>query len=381
MSTGMRYFQVDGYNILHGSLRKDTPVERVVWFGLMALCSLSRVWGEITSNAGEPYDDDYIAFMCGVSLKEYQAALKHHIEQGRVKITEHGALKLVNWDDYQNSRYARVAKHRNKKKSQINETPSVSGETKSVSGETKSVSGETKHAPLKEEKRIEENIKELNNLSPKDDNIDKHFGKPKSKKPEYDAEFEEIWKSAPHHPNDNKRAAYKYYKATLNRRNDVTAGILLEAVKIYKASAIELKTDPVYIMHMSKFFGRDEHWEIYIKQGYPKSTNTNESKPPFAIDMKEAAFSTYRHEKTHGNLPWFAKNASPAHYDKILDMMKHDKKTLAMCVHVAVDMKGTDAEQLARFYEMLDKGPEIYKEHWGPELEDEMRITVREPNA
>lgn len=156
MSAGMRYFQVDGYNILHGSLRRDTPVERVVWMSLMALCSLSRVWGEITSNAGEPYDDDYIAFMCGVSLDEYKAALQHHIAQGRVEITAQGALKLVNWDDYQNTGYARVAKHRQRKKLQ-------KPVTESVTNVTKPVTVDTKCNKSIEENRIEEKIKEENN--------------------------------------------------------------------------------------------------------------------------------------------------------------------------------------------------------------------------
>ena len=143
----MSYFNVNGHNLLHGTMRKINPMYGWIWIKLLALCSQSRVWGIICANDEAAYDDEYLAFMCGVSVEEYKEALAVHAKEERVTVNEWGGIAIVNWDNYQSNGYARVAKHRAQQR-------------KNVTDVTKSVTSETKCNKSIEEKRREEKRKE-----------------------------------------------------------------------------------------------------------------------------------------------------------------------------------------------------------------------------
>lgn len=112
----MEWFKINGYNYMYGSLRLDTPVQRLVFVELLALASISRVRRTICLSEGVPYPRPMLAALIGVSEQELNEAILHHSDTdlGRLKINEWCGIEIVKWDKYQSESYTRVQKYRAK---------------------------------------------------------------------------------------------------------------------------------------------------------------------------------------------------------------------------------------------------------------------------
>ena len=188
-------------------------------------------------------------------------------------------------------------------------------------------------------------------------NLNKPPIPPKGDMDLFETKFEEIWKTALHHPNDNKKAAFRYYKATLKRREDVTPEILLESVKARNVDLESKKTEPEYRQHLRTFFGRDEHWETALN-----ASKTAIVSGSLSVTVKDKAKSIYSKTKTWLEINRLADKSTPDVLSRMLRQMDEHKERFAKIVHIIAEMDLTDEKlRYPRFLEMLDKGPEIYE--------------------
>ena len=114
----MEWFKLNGFNYMYGSLRIDTPIQRLVFVELLALASISRVRRTVCLSEGVPYPRAALAGIIGISEQELNSAIEHHLkpEQSRLRINEWGGMEVVKWDYYQSKSYDRVRKFRDKKR-------------------------------------------------------------------------------------------------------------------------------------------------------------------------------------------------------------------------------------------------------------------------
>ena len=153
----MEWFKINGYNFMYGSLRIDTPIQRLIYVELLAMASISRVRRTVCLSEGVSSPRPMLAGLIGISEDELNKAIDYHCspEIGRLKINEWGGIEIVKWDKYQSKSYDRVRKHREKNRKE------KEGVTVNVTGKSVSCNG-------REEKRREKKRKEENKYIPKD---------------------------------------------------------------------------------------------------------------------------------------------------------------------------------------------------------------------
>ncbi len=148
----MEWFKVNGYNYVYGSLRIDTPIERLVFVELLALASISRVRRTVCLSDGVAYPRPMLAALIGIGEPELNAAIAHHSKPdlGRLQLNDWGGIEIVKWDKYQSKSYDRVRKFREKKQTVTPDTVSCNAD---VTPDTVSCNGREENR--REENRIE----------------------------------------------------------------------------------------------------------------------------------------------------------------------------------------------------------------------------------
>lgn len=161
MAAIMEWFKLNGYNYMYGSLRLDTPIQRLVFVELLALASISRVRRTVCLSEGIPYPRSMLAGIIGIPEEQLNEAITHHInpELGRLALNEWGGIEVIKWDKYQSESYDRVRKYREKKRQNLEPcnddvTPDVTLCNADVTESVTPCNGREENR--KEEKRIEE---------------------------------------------------------------------------------------------------------------------------------------------------------------------------------------------------------------------------------
>lgn len=98
---------------LEGTLRKERPDIRGVWIDLLTLAGAGRYGdsGEIKLSNGIGLTDKQISEVLVVKLSLWRRAKRRFLETNRIKITEKGAICIINWTKYQ-SEYDRQKVYR-----------------------------------------------------------------------------------------------------------------------------------------------------------------------------------------------------------------------------------------------------------------------------
>lgn len=102
---------------LEGTLREDPPEIRGVWADLLALAGAGRYGdsGEIKLSNGIGFTDRQISDILVITLSLWRRAKRRFLETNRIKITQKGAILIVNWAKYQ-SDYHRQKPYRETQK-------------------------------------------------------------------------------------------------------------------------------------------------------------------------------------------------------------------------------------------------------------------------
>ena len=98
---------------LEGSLREENSDIRGVWIDLLALAGAGRYGddGEIKLSNGEGLTNKQISHILVIKLSLWRRAKARFLETDRIKITEKGAISIINWSKYQ-SEYSRLKPYR-----------------------------------------------------------------------------------------------------------------------------------------------------------------------------------------------------------------------------------------------------------------------------
>lgn len=94
---------------LEGSLREESSDIRGVWIDLLTLAGAGRYGdnGEIKLTNGEGLTNTQISHILAIKLSLWRWAKARFLETDRIKITEKGAICIINWAKYQ-SEYSRL---------------------------------------------------------------------------------------------------------------------------------------------------------------------------------------------------------------------------------------------------------------------------------
>ncbi len=319
MSAEMQFFKVDGYNVLHGSLRKDTPVEKCVWLSLMAMCSLSRVWGIIAANNGESYDDEYLAFMCNVTMDDYANAISHHISMNRLNRLPNGSLQVINWDKYQTGNYARQRRLRDKEA------------IKEMVGNQPPVTNVTPPSDKKNVIRIDfKNRIELNTLC-KD-------------------RFCTFWSSYP--KKKAKQDAIKAFMA-LDPSDELLATIVADVNK--KAVSDEWTRDNKQYIPLPATYLRGKRWEDEEIEG------ANDTIESITVKLRKEAKEYYQTENLTPWINWYCRVGTIGQLQALYRAFEQDKRRFIHAMWV-VDKKSelSTEDKLERLIPMLEGKDELY---------------------
>lgn len=235
----------------------------VIWFKLLTLAGKINDGGFVYFVRDIPYTDQMLAGYLNRPLQTVQLALNTFIRFGMIEIVD-DLIFLSNWEKHQNAdkldkiredTRKRVAKHREKKREELEKT------TCNVTVTLPVTQCNATEEELEEELEIEK------------------------KKKEYSAQFQKFWELYPR--KIEKKKAYKCFMTRLNE--GFSEDELIEAAKNYADECKKEKRDPKYIKHASTFLGSDTPFTDYLKkEGGNNVNNTTKPKVEYTEEQLKA---------------------------------------------------------------------------------------------